>query len=254
MARKARENYDSSYFHVVTQGYEKKYIFNEEYLKEKYLNLLIEEMNNFEVEILEYCIMDNHAHILLYCSNVKQMSSYMKKVNSKYATFYNRKYERVGNAFRDRFLSEPIKSEKHLYSCMAYVHMNPVIAKMVARPELYKYSSYKDFLNKSGIVTDSVLVKLFGSNENYFDLFNFIHFETGIGIEYKKDLPNLSFQKSKQIIEYVLRECSIGDLKEEDIEIQKYFFRLFFRKGVGIYHMEKIFKMDHRTIKKRIII
>ena len=254
MARIARNSYENSYFHVIVQGYEKKYIFCNDVFKEKYLKLLLEEMENFKVEVLEYCIMDNHAHILLYCEKIEEMGKYMRSVNTQYAMFYNKENAHVGYVFRDRYLSEPIKNENYLYSCMAYVHMNPVVARMVARPEQYKFSSYNDFLNKTGVVTDSVLIKLFGSSEKYLDLFKFIHFETGIGMEYKNDLPKMSIERARVVINDILKESCIECLTDEDVVVQRYFFRLFIRLGVSIYQMEKIVGMDHRTIKRRIIV
>lgn len=253
MARIARKNYDSSYFHVIVQGYEKQSIFGKDYFKGKFLRFLINEMNKFDVEIMEYCIMYNHAHLLLYCDKIEQMSLYMQSVNSQYALFYNKKNGRVGYVFRDRFLSEPIKNQNYLYSCMAYIHLNPVVARIVSYPEQYKYSSYQDFLYKKGIVTDSVLIKLFNTNCNYIELFKFIHFEKGIGIEYKKDLPKLDFFEADKFIDNILKECCINDLKQESVDIQKYFFKLFIRNGVGIYQIEKILKIDHRKVKKIIL-
>ena len=135
------KNYESNYFHVIVQGYEKQYIFDANYFKKKYIELLRKEMNNYEVELLEYCIMDNHAHILLFCQQIEQMSKYMKSVNIQYAILYNRETNRVGYVFRDRFLSEPIMSEKHLYNCIGYIHMNPVKAKITTSPEDYPFSS-----------------------------------------------------------------------------------------------------------------
>ena len=152
MPRIARKNYESSYFHVIVQGYEKQYIFEDDYCKKKYIELLIKEMNNYEIEILEYCIMDNHAHMLLFCKKIDQMSKYMKSVNIQYAIFYNREKNRVGYVFRDRYLSEPIMNERQLYNCIAYIHYNPVKAKMVRELGDYKFSSYMDFVEKKELL------------------------------------------------------------------------------------------------------
>lgn len=249
MARIARKYLESSYFHVIVQGFEKQFIFNDDYFKQKYLRLLFEKLPEYKVEILEYCIMGNHAHILLFCDNNREMSLYMQKVNSLYATFYNKKLGRVGYVFRDRFLSEPIMNEKHLYDCVPYIHMNPVVAGMVRNPGDYKYSSYNDFVYKRGIATDSVLQKLFGSKDNYMELFNFMHFANGSGIEYKNDTPKKNMIEARNIIFDILKECSIFNLKNETIELQRYFYKRFLREGITVYQIEKILKIDHKKVK-----
>ena len=56
--------------------------------------------------------MNNHAHILLKAENINCLSKYMHKLNTKYALYYNAKYDRVGYVFKNRF-----KSEEHLWRC-----------------------------------------------------------------------------------------------------------------------------------------
>ena len=250
MPRIARKNYESSYFHVIVQGYEKEYIFETDYYKGLYLKYVLEEAKKFEIEILEYCIMGNHAHLLLYCNKIEQMSLYMKNVNTRYAIVYNKIKNRVGYVFRDRFLSEPIMSENHLYLCIPYIHLNPVVAKIVSTPGEYKYSSYNDFINRDGIVTDSVLLKLFVCKDNYINFFNFLHIGIGEGIEYKNDERKLSIIQAKDVIEEILKKYCILNLKEENEEVQKYFYKLFIRERISIYHIEKFLKIDHRRISK----
>lgn len=175
MARIPRKSYDSSYFHVVVQGFEKQYIFKKEFFKRQYLSLLLNRVGKYKVEILSYCIMDNHAHVLLFCEKIDEMSKFMREVNTQFALLYNRINNRVGYVFRDRFLSEPIRNEIYLFNCISYIHMNPVEAGMTEHPGQYNYSSYNDFINHCGIVNDNMLKKIFGSIKGYLEMFLFIH-------------------------------------------------------------------------------
>lgn len=252
MPRIARKNYETCYFHVIVQGYEREYIFENDYLKSKYLELMLNEKENRKIELLEYCIMGNHAHLLMYCESIEEMSLYMKKLNIKYALFYNKLKNRVGYVFRDRFLSEAIMNEKHLLSCIPYIHFNPVVAKIVESPDEYKYSSYNDFIMKKGIVTDSVLIKLFNCKDNYLDLFNILHLNIGEGMEYKNDERTLSIIQSKDMILNILNKYCIKNIKDETIEVQKYFLKKFIRERISLYHIEKILQIDHRKAKKLI--
>lgn len=75
--RIARNCLDTSFFHVMVQGINKEYIFkNNRYIK-RYLQLMKEKLNREELEMIAYCIMNNHAHILVKTEDIKKLSKYM---------------------------------------------------------------------------------------------------------------------------------------------------------------------------------
>lgn len=152
MPRIARKDLKSTYFHVISQGIEKKYIFEKGIYKEKYLNLLYKEGEEFKIKIIAYCIMDNHAHLLINVGDIDIMSKFMHKVNFMFAQYYNfMEDDRKGYVFRDRFVSEPICNEDYLLNCIIYIHNNPVKAKIVEYPHQYKYSSYNNFVESNNL-------------------------------------------------------------------------------------------------------
>lgn len=141
MARTSRNNMrNSSFFHIMVQGINKEYIFEMRNNKEKYLKLIYS--NTKEIQIIAYCIMDNHVHILIQSENIQDIQNWMKKANTSYAIYYNRVNERVGYVFRERYKAQPIKNEKHLYLAIEYIHNNPVKAGICNRKEEYQFSSY----------------------------------------------------------------------------------------------------------------
>ena len=208
-----------------------------------------EYSSKYKVKILAYCIMGNHVHLLLYCDLIEHMSKFMQRINSYFATYYNEKLERVGYVFRDRFLSEPILNQNYLYSCVSYIHYNPVVAGISKSLSDYQFSSYNDFKNKSNFVNDEIISILFDSVETYMEVFDFIHSMEGSGIDIKYDKPQLSYEKSKRIIDKILYNFAFHDLKYSPKNIKAFFFKLFLKEGVTIYAMEKYFEIDHRTIK-----
>lgn len=147
--RVARKYLNTSFFHVIVQGINKEYIFNKKIYIEKYLDLLNKYSKELKINIIAYCIMNNHAHFLLEIRDKEKMSKLMQKVNSIFARYYNEEEKRVGYVFKDRFLSQPIFSEKHLSQCIRYIHLNPVKAHMVEKCEDYEYSSYKKFISQN---------------------------------------------------------------------------------------------------------
>lgn len=152
MPRIPRKCYDTSFFHVIVQGLNKEYIFNEEKYIKQYLKLLNKYKEENNIEILAYCIMNNHAHMLLYIDKIEEMSKFMQKVNTQYAQYYNYINKgRVGYVFRDRYVSEGITNEKYLIKCINYIHKNPVKASIVKRCEDYKYSSYNSYVKEENL-------------------------------------------------------------------------------------------------------
>ena len=161
MPRLPRKSHESSFFHIIVQGIKKEYIFNKDILIKKYIELLSSAIKDYKIQILAYCIMSNHAHILLYTEKISEMSSYMHNVNQKFAQFYNHiNEERVGYVFRDRYKSEPIFTENSLIRCIRYIHNNPVKANMVKSAKDYKYSSYHNYCNQSILELCSILKEM----------------------------------------------------------------------------------------------
>ena len=144
MPRFPRSFIKTSYFHVIVQGINKSFIFNNPTDIKHYIKVLYELNNDYHIEIIAYCIMNNHAHILLQTENICNLSQYMHRVNTKYAMYFNKKYNRIGYVFRDRYKSEGIYSEDHLYNCIKYIYDNPVKAGLCTKPEDYKYSNYNE--------------------------------------------------------------------------------------------------------------
>ena len=148
MPRIARNQMQTTFFHNMIQGINKEYIFEENRCKKKYMELLQKEANEFSINLIAFTVMDNHAHILLYTEDINNMSLFMKKINEKFAMYYNYINERVGIVFRNRYKSQPILTEKQLLNCIRYIFNNPVRAKMVLNPEEYVYSNFQDFKKK----------------------------------------------------------------------------------------------------------
>lgn len=141
MPRKAREHFKGNLYHVMVQGINKENIFYNDLYKRIFIKLLFDNVNKEKLRIIAYCIMKNHAHLLLNIKDTKYMSEFMKIVNMKFAMTYNEMENRVGVVFRNRYESELIYNERYFYNCVNYIHNNPVKAGIVKGAEEYKFSS-----------------------------------------------------------------------------------------------------------------
>lgn len=145
MPRNSRNYINTTFFHIMVQGLNKEFIFNKDEDKKQYLKFVNKIKKEVNIMIISYCIMDNHVHILVKTDTINQLSRFMHKVNTLYAIYYNKKYNRVGYVFRDRYKSQIIYSEKQLYTCINYIHNNPVKAQICKFPCEYEYSSYNEY-------------------------------------------------------------------------------------------------------------
>lgn len=149
ISRKSRETLNASFFHVIIQGHKKEFIFRKTRYIYQYIKLIKKHIKGTNIKIIAYCIMGNHAHFLFQVDELKNLSKLMQKINTEYANYYNHMEDgRVGHVYRDRFMSQPITSQKYLVQCIKYIHFNPVKAHIVDKCEQYQFSSYNYFCKK----------------------------------------------------------------------------------------------------------
>jgi putative transposase len=122
------------------------------------------------VEVLAFCIMPNHLHLLLRQLKDGGIIKFMHKLGTGYGGYFNRKYGRQGHVFLKQFTAVHIKTEEQLKTVFVYIHTNPVSLiepkwkeigiknpeKVIKFLEDYKWSSYPDYIGKKNFpsVTD----------------------------------------------------------------------------------------------------
>lgn len=147
MVRKKCEWYPGSIHHITTRGNRRSDIFKdgEDYIM--YLAILKEVKTKLPFELYCYCLMTNHVHLEIKTNDIS-ISKIMKRINQIYAQYFNKKYNYIGHLFQDRYHSEIIEDTAQMLTTTSYIHLNPVRASMVNRPEEYEYSSYSMYIGK----------------------------------------------------------------------------------------------------------
>lgn len=114
------------------------------------------------VDVFGFCLMPNHLHLLLRQLKDGGIVKFMSKVGTGLGSYFNKKYERKGHVFQNRFVSVPITDDDHLRIIFVYIHTNPIALiyprwkelgikdpkKAIEFIENYKWSSYQDCLGK----------------------------------------------------------------------------------------------------------
>jgi putative transposase len=167
MARALRIEYSGAFYHVTSRGNERKEIFPSRRDREQFLSYLESATVRYGARIHVYCLMSNHYHLLVE-TPLGNLSQIMKHVNSAYTTYFNVKRNRAGHLLQGRYKAILVEKDEYAQELSRYIHLNPVRAIMVERPDLYEWSSYRAY---AGLVTApawlyrELIHSLFGSDE-----------------------------------------------------------------------------------------
>ncbi|MGG1679363.1 transposase [Neobacillus sp. NRS-1170] len=144
MVRSPRLWFAGAKYHVTSRGIRRNTLFYDEEDYEKYLNLVEETRKQYPFILHSFCLMTNHIHLQIETLE-SPLSIIMKNLNTKYAKFFNKKYDYSGHVFEKRYGAELLNSPEYELDVSKYIHLNPVSAGMVNLPEDYPWSSYRAY-------------------------------------------------------------------------------------------------------------
>lgn len=219
MPRSPREKSPTDHYHVMMRGINKERIFENPKHKNFLLDLLEINIKENNIEILAYCIMNNHLHLLLK-GDLTDLSAALKKVNIRFAMRLNKDQDRVGHVFQDRYKSEVIYNDQHLLQAIKYVHNNPVKAKMTNKPEDYKWSSYRFYMGKSDQVlskeSGEIILELAGGHKRFVDFHKADDHKEFI--DTKEELENNRMEKAQDIISSFFKKHGIDEVNSSSMD------------------------------------
>ena len=169
MARLARVVAPQLPHHVTQRGNRREPIFFEDGDQEVYRDLLAEQVKKRGVEVWSYCLMPNHVHLILVPSDELGLGLAVGEAHRRYTNFVNARGRWTGHLFQSRFASVAM-DETHLIAAARYVPMNPVRARLVARPEAWPWSSARAHLEgrDDALVTVRPLLERIGDFAAFF--------------------------------------------------------------------------------------
>jgi len=152
MTRQERKTSGTGIYHVLQRGINQQRIFEEAEDYIQYLDYLYEVKKLSGMTLYAYCLMGNHTHMLLKEGN-EPLSIIFRRLGARYVPWFNKKYERSGHLFQDRYKSEPVETDEYFLSAIAYIYQNPVKAGICRLPHEYEWSSRR-FLGKDNGLID----------------------------------------------------------------------------------------------------
>lgn len=177
-------------YHIYNRGAEKRRIFenhsdNKRFIKaiqyylfkgpkpkfshfsqEKALRL---QLSDKICDIVSYCLMPNHFHLLLKQNSDGGITEFLSKLSNSYTKYFNLRYARIGALFQGEFKSILIETDEQLIHVSRYIHLNPVSSFLVVKPEDWEWSSYKEYLNQTnaGFCQTAQVLEFFKSSAEY---------------------------------------------------------------------------------------
>lgn len=131
---------EHSFYHVYSRGVNKDLIFKDDEDYTVFLNLFKRYLSDIprkdfkgreypwmqkQVELLAFCLMPNHIHLLIYQIEQDGLTNLLKSILTTYGMYFNKKYKRVGPLFQSRFRASMITSDSYLQHISRYIHLNP---------------------------------------------------------------------------------------------------------------------------------
>jgi len=147
MPRPLRIEYENAYYHVMNRGAGRRTIFHGDEYFEAFLKTLEEAHRRFGIEILCYCLMSNHYHLLIKTPE-GNLGRAMRHVNGVYTQRHNRLRKTDGPLFRGRYKAILVEQDSYQLQLSRYIHRNPLEASLVDSLERYPWSSYPIYLGE----------------------------------------------------------------------------------------------------------
>jgi REP element-mobilizing transposase RayT len=242
MTRRARIESETGIYHVMLRGINKQNIFEYSEDYERFKSCLFDAKEKSGIKLFGYCLMNNHVHILIGIGP-EPIGAVFKRVGVKYAYWYNKKYERQGPLFQDRFKSEPVLDDIHLLSVLRYIHQNPVKAGICSDILDYEWSSYRDYTGEgAGLIdTDTVLGIISKNPADQVRLFKDFTYEESLGVF--ADIDNVTRPTDESLRERVIEICGAktpGEFQDMPIDERTLAIRAMRDSGMSIRQIVRL--------------
>jgi putative transposase len=148
MSRPLRIEFEGAIYHVTSRGDRREPIYRDDVDRTAHLAVLAQAMARFDAQVLAYCLMDNHYHLVLHTRSAN-LSRLMRHLNGVYTQAFNRRHNLVGHLFQGRFKAILVDRDAYLLEVVRYVELNPVRAAIVSDPLAWPWSSYASHVGQA---------------------------------------------------------------------------------------------------------
>ncbi len=251
MPRQARKKSESGIYHVMLRGINKQLVFVDAEDYERFLQVLEECREKSGFKLMAYCLMGNHLHLLIK-EEKERLEQIFKRIGARYVYWYNIKHERTGHLFQDRFKSEPVDDDGYFLTLLRYIHQNPVKAGLCKEASEYKWSSYGDYLNSSGITDTALGLTLFCQDEEEAKILfsKYMKEDTQTSC---LDLEQNKRRNDREALDIIYKLCrikNVTEFQEMDIERRDKSIVILREKGLSIRQISRLTGISFAIVRK----
>ena len=253
MPRIARKISSTKVYHIILRGNDRQDIFLDEQDYHKFLKIVKILKEKYQYDIFTYCLMSNHVHLVIYDKNM-QLSKIIQSMEISYASYFAKKYNKVGHLFQNRFLSKNVETKEYLCGLCRYIHQNPLKAK-ISNTEDYRWSSYHEFIYGEKIISSELVLSMFAPNKKEaienFMLFhsyetNFINEE----VEYEC-IDKITDEQVKKKVQKILNIEDVRMIKSYDRKTRNEALKkLKIIKGVSKAQLSRVLGMNRKILER----
>lgn len=163
MPRRKRVLVEGATYHVYARVTRREGIFAQTVEADAWLTAVREVKRRDGFAVLAWCLMSNHFHLVLRTGAVPLWRS-MRSIQGQFAMGFNRRHGLIGPVWQSRYKAKLVEDDRYLRRLVAYVHLNPVAAGIVTRPEAYPRSGHRELLGRApaSLGDPDELLRLFG--------------------------------------------------------------------------------------------
>lgn len=148
MPRTARASVGGICYHVINGGNTRQEVFRKKGDYQAFIDLIDRACERIATQVLGYRVMPNHY--LLLETPEGNLSRMMQAFQTSYTVYFNRRHSRTGHVFEQRYKALLVDRDNYLLQVSWYIHLNPVAARVVERPQDYRWSSYRAYVDWRG--------------------------------------------------------------------------------------------------------
>ncbi|MBI2619199.1 MAG: transposase [Ignavibacteriales bacterium] len=140
MGTRSVEILPDHFYHLYNRGNNKQSIFRTRENFRFFLRTFRKYFSEERIRLVAYCLMPNHFHLLILILQKFDFSNVMRSFSTSYVKSFHSWHKTSGHLFEDDYQAKLIRDDKHLIEVIPYIHLNPVIARLVQHPEEWEFS------------------------------------------------------------------------------------------------------------------
>lgn len=250
MPRTARKASLSNIYHVMMRGVNRQAIFENDGDRLHFMSVLKEckEISGFRLHA--FCLMPNHLHFLIEPAG-EPLDLVFRRIGIRYAVWYNRKHQRAGHLFQDRFRSENVENDLYYMTVLRYILQNPMKAGLEPRLGTYRWSSYPAYAKGTGSITDTqYATELFGTRESLIDFVRMGN-EDIVMDETDPEWP-LQDDDAKKIMEQITGCSATEEFRRLDRQVRNEYIRRMYAEKLSIGQIARLAGFSKSTVHEAV--